>query len=75
MIHDSLICLNGDFHGKYFALKKASYNSASVREIMNFYFSMILPTMMVFNQTQNNKTFTIMDLKLMQIQQMHSKRL
>ena len=60
---------------KIFCVKKASYNSASVREIISFYSSMILPTLMVFNQTQNYKACVIMGLKLMRIRQTHSKQL
>ena len=44
---------------KIFCVQKASYNSISVREITGFHSSMILPTLMVFNQAQNDKTYVI----------------
>lgn len=60
---------------KIFCLKKASYNSVSVREIISFYSSTILPTLMVITQTQNYKACVIMGLKLMQTLQTHSRQL
>ena len=36
-----------------FCVKKASCNGVSAREIISFYSLMILPTLIVFNQTQN----------------------
>lgn len=56
---------------KIFCVQKASYSSISVREIIGFHSSMILPTLMVFNQAQNDKTC----YKPLRIQQIHSKQL
>ena len=39
-----------------FCVKKASYTGISLREVIRFHSSIIVPTLMVFNQTQTYKT-------------------